>query len=47
MDVAAEAVKVGFSAENARMDMVDTYMPGKVMNYGTKNFQFPACIAEK
>ena len=47
MDVAAEAVKVGFSAENARMDMVDTYMPGKVMNYGTKSFQFPACIAEK
>ena len=47
MDVAAEAVKAGFSAEKARLEMVDTYSPGKVMNYGTKGFQFPACIAEK
>ena len=47
MDVVAEAVKAGFSAEKSRMDMVDTYMPGKVMNYGTKGIQFPACIAEK
>ncbi len=47
MDLGAEAVKAGFSAENARMEMVDVYMPGKVMNYGTNGLQFPACVAEK
>ena len=47
MDIAGEAVKAGFSAEKAHLEMVDTYSPGKVMNYGTKGFQFPACVAEK
>jgi len=47
MDIAAEAVKSGFSAKKARMEMVPAYGPGKSMNYGTQGFQFPACIAEK
>lgn len=47
MDVAAEAVKAGFSGENASMEMIDVYMPGKVMNYGTNGIKFPACVARK
>jgi ubiquinone/menaquinone biosynthesis C-methylase UbiE len=47
MDLAAEAVKAGFSAEKSRMDLVETYKPGKVMNYGTSGIRFPACVAEK
>ena len=47
MDIAAQAVKAGFSAEKSRMELIDTYKPGSVMNYGTKGIQFPACIAEK
>ena len=47
MDLGAEAVKAGFSAKNARMEMVNVYMPGKVMNYGTNGLRFPACVAEK
>ena len=47
MDVAAEAVKAGFNMNKSKMEMVDVHMPGKVMNYGTKGIQFPACIAEK
>lgn len=47
MDLAEQAVKAGFSAEKSRMDLVETYRPGKVMNYGTNGIRFPACIAEK
>ncbi|MDX2143428.1 MAG: class I SAM-dependent methyltransferase [Rhodospirillaceae bacterium] len=47
MDIVAEGRKAGFAEGRLTLDMVDTVVPPKVMNYQTKAIQFPCLVGEK